>query len=401
MTTDDSKPSHSDDRTDLPTDDRSWGVAMIPDGEWSAPEATVMASIRDALDADEPPVLATVVGVEGSAYRGPGAKMLVAGDAGVGSITAGCLEGVLIDLAGEVRADGTPRVERFDLTGDDDVWGLGVGCNGVVDVLLEPLDSGYRPVVDAYDAGEAALVYTVVDADYSAAPVGDRAVAVGDDPTPDDPPSWFADDLADAAREFRREGVSDSVELPRPTGRIEVFVDSVTPPADLVVFGTGHDISPVVELARRADFRVTVAGFRGADATSERFPSADEVRSLSPARIREELDLDADTYAVVMTHNFVDDAIAVDELLASDVPYVGLMGPPERFEEIADQWREEGREVSPSELDRLYTPVGLDLGGGTPYQIAYSIVAELLAIGHGRAPDHLREPELLDCRLQP
>ena len=374
---------------------------MTPDQEWSAPETAVMASIRDAIESEESTVLATIVGVEGSAYRGPGAKMLVAGDTGVGSITAGCLESVLIDLAAEVREDGTPRVEQFDLTGDDDVWGLGVGCNGVVDVLLEPLDSGYLPVVDAFDAGETALVYTVVDADYSAAPVGDRAVAVGDDPIPEDPPDWFGDDLAHAAHECREGGDSATVELPRPTGRIEVFVDCVTPPADLVVVGTGHDVGPVAELAHRADFRVTVAGFRGADATSETFPAADTVRSLSPAEIREELDLDSDTYAVVMTHNFVDDAIAVDELLRSDVPYVGLMGPAERFTEIASQWREEGREVSPSELDRLYTPVGLDLGGGTPYQIAHSIVAELLAVRYGRSPDHLRESDVLDRPLQP
>jgi len=374
---------------------------MTPDREWSAPETAVMASIRDAIDAGDAPVLATIVGVEGSAYRGPGAKMLVAGDTGVGSITAGCLEDVLVDLAAAVREAGRPRVEQFDLTGDDDVWGLGVGCNGVVDVLLEPLDVDYRPVVDAYEAGETALVYTVVDADYSAAPLGDRAVAVGDDPIPAEPPSWFGDDLADAARECREAGDSSTVELPRPSGRIEVFVDPVVPPADLVVFGTGHDIRPVVELAHYADFRVTVAGFRGADATSETFPAADAVRSLSPAEIRDELDLDADTYAVVMTHNFVDDAIAVDELLQSDVPYVGLMGPAERFVEIADQWREEGRELSPSELDRLYTPVGLDLGGGTPYQIAHSIVAELLAVRYGRTPDHLRETGVLGGRLQP
>jgi len=374
---------------------------MIPEDEWSAPETAVMSSIRQAIDADESTVLATIVSVEGSAYRGPGAKMLVAGDTGVGSITAGCLEDVMIDLAAAVREEGRPRVEQFDLTGDDDVWGLGVGCNGVVDVLLEPLDEGYRPVVDAYDAGEDALVYTVVDADHSAAPVGERAVATGDDPVPDDPPAWFGDDLADAASEFRREEASGTVELPRPSGRIEVFVDSVTPPADLVVFGTGHDIAPVAELAHRVDFRVTVAGFRGADATSEKFPAADRVRSLSPADIREELDLDADTYAVVMTHNFVDDAIAVDELLQSDVPYVGLMGPAERFGEIAEQWREEGRAVSSEELDRLYTPVGLDLGGGAPYQIAHSIVAELLAVRYGRTPDHLRESDVLDRRLQP
>ena len=374
---------------------------MIPEDEWSAPETAVMSSIRQAIDADKSTVLATIVSVEGSAYRGPGAKMLVAGDTGVGSITAGCLEDVMIDLAAAVREEGRPRVEQFDLTGDDDVWGLGVGCNGVVDVLLEPLDEGYRPVVDAYDAGEDALVYTVVDADHSAAPVGERAVATGDDPVPDDPPAWFGDDLADAASEFRWEGASGTVELPRPSGRIEVFVDSVTPPADLVVFGTGHDIAPVAELAHRVDFRVTVAGFRGADATSEKFPAADRVRSLSPADIREELDLDADTYAVVMTHNFVDDAIAVDELLQSDVPYVGLMGPAERFGEIAEQWREEGRAVSSEELDRLYTPVGLDLGGGAPYQIAHSIVAELLAVRYGRTPDHLRESDVLDRRLQP
>ncbi|GAB3316213.1 MULTISPECIES: XdhC family protein [Haloplanus] len=374
---------------------------LVPDDEWSAPEADVMASIRRGIDAEGTPILATIVGVEGSAYRGPGAKMLVAGDTGLGSITAGCLEDVMLDLAAEVRADGRPRVEQFDLTGDDDVWGLGVGCNGVIDVLLEPLDGSLRPALDAYDEGRESLVYTVVDADHSAAPVGARTVAVGDDPTPADPPEWFGDDLAAAARECRRAGDSKTVECPRPDGRIAVFVDHVTPPADLVVFGTGHDVRPVTELARRADFRVTVAGFRGADATDERFPAAHTVRSLSPAQIRSKLDLDSDTYAVVMTHNFVDDAIAVGELLESDVPYVGLMGPAERFEEIAAEWREEGREPSEAALQRLYTPVGLDLGGGTPYQIAHSIVAELLAVRYGRTPTHLRAGESLERRLRP
>jgi xanthine dehydrogenase accessory factor len=372
-----------------------------PDDEWSAPEADVMASIRRGIDADETPVLATIVGVEGSAYRGPGAKMLVAGDTGLGSITAGCLEDVLLDLAAEVRAEGCPRVEQFDLTGDDDAWGLGVGCNGVIDVLLEPLDGSLRPALDAYEAGREAVVYTVVDADYSAAPIGERAVAVGDDPMPADPPAWFGEDLVEAARECRRAGDSEAVECARPGGRVAVFVDHVTPPADLVVFGTGHDVRPVIELAHQVDFRVTVAGFRGAAATDERFPAADTVRSLSPAQIRSELDLDSDTYTVVMTHNFVDDAIAVGELLDSDVPYVGLMGPAERFEEIVEEWRSEGREPSAADLRRLYTPVGLDLGGGTPYQIAHSIVAELLAVRYGKTPMHLRDDGGLERRLQP
>lgn len=275
-----------------------------------------------------------------------------------------------------------------------------VGCNGVIDVLLEPLSGSLRPALDAYDEGRTALVYTVVDADRSV-DAGARAVAVGDDPTPADPPAWFGDDVAEAARACRRTGDAETVESASPDGRIVVFADPITLPADLVVFGTGHDVRPVTELARRADFRVTVAGFRGASATSERFPAADDVRSLSPAQPRSELDLDGNTYAVVMTHNFVDDAIAVGELLRSGVQYVGLMGPTERFEAIVDHWRDEGEEQPAGAHDRLYTPIGLDLGGGTPYQIAHSIVAELLAVRYGRTPDHLRTGESLERRIQP
>ncbi|WP_251342772.1 XdhC family protein [Haloplanus halophilus] len=368
------------------------GAVVSLDDEWSAPETAVMDAIRRGIDGDGA-VLATIVDVEGSAYRGPGSKMLVDREAGVGSITAGCLEDVVVDLAGEVRETGRSRVERFDLTGDDDVWGLGVGCNGVIDILLEPIDEGYRPVVDAYDDGSDAVVYTVVGTDGTAT-VGDR-VTVVDGEAPTDPPAWFDDDLAAAAGAVVAERDSGTV---RADGT-EVFVDCVTPPAELVLFGTGHDVAPVAELAHRSDFRITVAGFRGADAKRERFPAADAVRSLSPAAVREELDLDADTYAVVMTHNFVDDAIAVDELLRTDVPYVGLMGPTERFERILDEWHADGREVTEAELDRLYTPVGLDLGGGTPYQIAHSIVAELLAVRFGRTPTHLRPSSL--ARLRP
>jgi xanthine dehydrogenase accessory factor len=138
---------------------------------------------------------------------------------------------------------------------------------------------------------------------------------------------------------------------------------------------------------------VTVLGFRGTSATAERFPAADEVRSTSPARLREAFDFDADTLTVVATHNYVDDRIAVDELLQTDVPYVGLMGPHERFEEMLEDFAEEGREFSEAELDRLYTPVGLDLGGGSPHQIALSIVSEALAVSNGREPGHLRDRE--------
>ncbi|MFB6197938.1 MAG: XdhC family protein, partial [Halobacteriaceae archaeon] len=170
-----------------------------------------------------------------------------------------------------------------------------------------------------------------------------------------------------------------------------VFIDGIAAPDDLVVVGTGHDIGPITELGSRANFRVTVIGFRGANADAERFPEADDVRSGSPAQIRDLFDFDENTHVVVATHNFIDDRLAIDELLATDVPYVGLMGPRERFEEMLDEFEAEDRTFSESELDRLYTPVGLDLGGGSPYEIAISIIGEILAISNGRTPGHLKD----------
>ncbi len=156
----------------------------------------------------------------------------------------------------------------------------------------------------------------------------------------------------------------------------------------MVIVGGGHDVSPVVDLALNVDFRVTVATFRGADRAKERFPDADRVLSTSPRSLTDDVPFDANTYVVVMSHNFIDDRLALAELLATDVPYIGLMGPKERFEEMLDAFEEEGEALD--NLDRVYTPVGLDLGGGAPYQVAHSIVAEALAVRNGREGSHLR-----------
>ena len=358
--------------------------------DWSVPETDLFEKIRTALRDGDDAVLATVIDVEGSAYRRPGAKMLIHPDGGgAGSITAGCLEDEVRALASDVLAGDSSRVETWDLTGANDVWGMGVGCNGVITVLLEPLTESYRPVVESHIRGEDVGVATVVGGDL---PIGQQSIyrfETGfDDGTL---PAWLLDRLTDPIEQLIADGRSNTLTVETETDTVEVFLEGVQVPPEVVVFGSGHDVAPVVELAKLVDFRVTVVTFRGTHADPERFPRADDILSTSPREVAELQNWDADTYAVVMTHNFVDDRITVEELLETPVPYLGLMGPVKRFDEMREKFAAEDRDLSDAELERIYTPIGLNVGGDTPYQIAYSIVGELLAVAHDRTPKHLRD----------
>ncbi|MXV64165.1 XdhC/CoxI family protein [Natronorubrum sp. JWXQ-INN-674] len=366
---------------------------------WSVPETEVVQRIHERLDADGTDVLATIVDVEGNAYRRPGAKMLLdeAGD-GVGSITAGCLEDELLAEAQSVRERGRPKLVTYDLMEDeDDVWGLGVGCNGVIDVLLEPLTDAYRPAVEAVVDGRDVAVLTVLEGDGDSFRRGDRVyyrpTAAALETPAGEPATDWPETLAEPAADLAERGRADVVEITHRGERLTVFIDGLAAPDELVVFGSGHDVGPVTELAAKNDFRVTVVGFRGSVDLADRFPDADATTTTAPAAVDEAIDLDDRTYAVVMTHNFIDDRLAVEQLLDSGVPYVGLMGPRERFEEMLEEFTEEGRSFDDETLSRLYTPIGLDLGGGSPYQIAHSIVAEVLAVANDRTPKHLTARE--------
>jgi xanthine dehydrogenase accessory factor len=366
------------------------------DRDWSVSEADVLSSLRDIRRSDRRGVLATVVDVEGRSYRRPGAKMVVdAEGGGRGHITAGCLEDEVVELAESVLERGEPRVETYDLTDDeDDVWGLGIGCNGIIDVLIEPVGPKHDPLVAAFEADDPVAGVTVLEGD---APTGARASYREGGVTPESErfPDWLASAVEGPAATLVEEDGSDTVTVETEQRSATVFVDGIRPAPWMIIFGSGHDVGPVAELAKKNGFRVAVVGFRGAIDLVDRFPAADAHVSTSPGRLAADLDVDlgGEVYAVVMTHNFVDDRLTVETLLDAGVPYVGLLGPRERFEEMLDAFEADGRTVSPEDLDSLYTPVGLDLGAGSPYAIATSVVAEVLTVSHDRRPRHLSERE--------
>jgi xanthine dehydrogenase accessory factor len=328
--------------------------------------AELLARLDELARAGRRAALATVVRIEGSAYRRPGAKLLVEeGGGALGSVSGGCLEADVREVAQGVLATGKPTLRHYNTGGDEDiVWGLGLGCNGRVEILVQPATDGplaalagrWRELL-AGDAPFAVLTTVAAEEELGAV----RLVAPGE-PVPALPPTG-------------RAGVYELA------GRA-VFVEPFMPPPHLLVCGADDDAIPLVAYAADAGFRVTVADHRPALLEPGRFPRA---TVLLPARAEEPdvaLPPAARTLAVVKTHSLAHDRAWVGRLLAAGLPYVGVLGPRERTRAIL-------RDLGADGDERVFGPVGLDLGADGPWQVATSIVAELLAFGARREPRHL------------
>lgn len=361
-------------------------------------EQTVISSAECILDSNSEAVLATVVDVEGSAYRHPGAKVLISeqGDH-QGSITAGCLNDQLSAIAEDVLAAGTPRLETFDLM-ENDTWGLGIGCNGVIMILFEPVSTRHSFLIQAHQTRDSALVGTILQSSVDGVdpwlPIHytpDQGISpIGGSPQL---PEWLRSSIARRAAQLFDTGSSEKVDFNGPDGGVvSVFLDGIVPSPRLVIIGTNHDVRPVVELASETAFHTTVVGYRGGTATSDRFPNADSVYSTTPARLQDSIEVDDRTYFVVMTHNFIDDRLTIAQLTDTPTPYIGLMGPRDRLEEMLKAYDDEAKPDA-DDLLKLYSPIGLNLGGGAPYEIAVSILSEILAIHNDRKPEHLHQRE--------
>lgn len=366
---------------------------------WSTTTAELYRELRERLDGNDSAVLATIVDVEGSAYRRQGAKMvIVPGDHSYGAITAGCLEGPVVNIASNVLDEGHPRVETFDLM-DNDEWGLGLGCNGVIDILLEPLDNSLDDALDSVLNHQPVTVMTAISSSDQNIDIGDRAVfdtaqsSLGEFDR-NQLPSGLISSASETITSLQASGGSKTVEIDTSTGCATVFIDHLEPVPELLIFGNQNDVHPVTKVGREAGFHVTVASSRGSRSDEADFPNANRVISTHPTDIDEAVRTPENTYAVLMSHNFLDDRLALETLLnETAVPYIGLMGPRKRFKEMQAEFDQEGVELSESQLQRVSTPVGLDLGADEPIQIAISIVSETLAIHHNRSGGRLKERE--------
>jgi xanthine/CO dehydrogenase XdhC/CoxF family maturation factor len=344
--------------------------------------------------------LATVVNIEGSSYRLPGARMLVADGAWMaGSVSGGCLEGDVVLRAREVLEKNQAIVVTYDTTSDEDiVFGVGLGCRGIIKVLIEPITPQrtksdlvdfIKRCIESRHTGVVATITSVTG--QTNATVGCRLVRDADGQSSSDIPDAALRTAVEAyiARTPTSE-VSHSTAFTLPDGAAEVFIEIVRPPLPFVVFGAGHDAIPAVRLAKELGWHVTVVDHRAAYATSERFPLANEVIIASPGEISGRVRLSSDTVALVMTHNFLRDLELLKILLPSEVRYVGLLGPRKRADELLAELERQSVRLTTEQRKRFYAPVGLDLGAEGPEGVALSVLAEIQAVVAQREPGHLR-----------
>ena len=341
--------------------------------------------------------LATVVEVQGSAYRRPGARMLVTDDGQLtGAISGGCLEGDARQRARQAIFRGQPALITYDTRDEDDPrHGLGPGCQGVVRILLEPLDFAApdNPVELLREFArhpEPTVLATVFETDDTGlrAAVGQRLLLTADGALRGTP--LLAGPLAEAARATLARGYSQVLDVATDAGPVRVLLEVLVPPVRLVVYGAGNDAQPLVHLAASLGWHITVIDGRPNLATIPRFPEAVAVLVVPVAELATQVP-DSGACHVLLSHNYAYDLAALQTLLPTAAPYIGLLGPRLKASRLLAEMNLSATEAANIMAHRLHSPIGLDLGSETPEEIALAIVAEIQAQRHARNGRPLRE----------
>jgi xanthine dehydrogenase accessory factor len=342
-------------------------------------------------------VLATVIAVEGSSYRKPGARMLLAQDGRrAGTVSGGCLEAEVARRAWWLTANG-PVVERYSTVDDEDERPYGSGCGGIVFLLLERRSTAaplLMALESAFKARIGLAIATVLEGQY----IGERANAGANEHDSQEAQRLVAADngqygpiageLKGLARLALENCTSFEQNLLFDGVLTRVLADYLAPRPGLWVFGAGDDAKPLVQLAQTLGWFVAVADGRSHLATRERFSTVDDLRVLPvfdlPETARHDLQLRPTDVAVVMTHSFDQDSRILASLLTLDAlpAYLGVLGPQRRTRELlAEAARLLDLPATADRIDRwlaqMHAPTGLDLGADTPAAIALSIVAEI------------------------
>jgi xanthine dehydrogenase accessory factor len=340
--------------------------------------------------------LATVVKVNGSAYRRPGARMLVSENGQLtGAISGGCLEGDALRKAQAVMFKKQASIVMYDTTDEDDQkFGVGLGCNGIIYVLIEPVNfedihNPVRLLQIALETREPAIVLTAFDLDpTSTKQPGTLACLKSSKHVCKPLTSDLLDlksfvDFDNETNEFKTIKIE---KIPKGDD-LHCLVEPIYPPVQVLLFGAGNDTIPVCRMADLLGWEVTVIDGRKTHATSGRFPSAKAILVSPAAEAIEQLLVDQHTVALLMTHNFEYEAVILESLAPLPLPYIGILGPKKKTQKLIERLAQKGIQIP---LDRIYGPMGLQIGAEGSEAIALSVLSEVMAVLHRQPGSFLR-----------
>lgn len=363
-----------------------------------------MKEIRDILKAfgeaqklGKQTALATVVHVEGSSYRRPGARMLIEDDGQLtGAISGGCLEGDALRKALLVMSEKRSRLVTYDTMDDDDAkFGVGLGCNGIIQVLIEPIDISnpnnpiqyLKAVNEKRQTGVLITLFSLQD--KKDLQHGTCLLLKEDGSLIEHTPVLKDVLLADAKEALVDQNTSFKNYISE-NHNLTAFVEVIKPPIAVIIIGAGNDVMPVVDMADILGWEAIVIDGRANYAKKERFMSACQVLVSKPELVLEQITIDEHTVFLLMTHNYNYDMAMLKQLLNKNVAYIGMLGPKKKRERMLNELKDEGLTFTEQQLSVLHSPVGLDIGAETSEEIAVSILAEIKALFAGKDVQSLR-----------
>lgn len=350
----------------------------------------IVAAYQKAVEQGKKTALATVVLVEGSAYRRAGARMLITEDGQLtGAISGGCLEGDALRKARMVIMQQEALLVTYDTMDDDDAkLGVGLGCNGIIHILIEPiLDTAENPITllqKIITVHADAVLITLFSIDNRKAAQPGTCVCLTNDIftlTKENIPFW--DELIMAAQETLANRQSQNNTY-KAEWSFTAFVEHIKPLVSLVIIGAGNDAVPLTQLASVLCWDITIVDGRNNYAVPERFPLAKRVIVSKAENVLSHIKVNDWTAVVLMTHNYIYELELLRTLLPLNLPYVGVLGPKKKLDRMLDELEEAGTRITNEQSANIYGPVGLDIGSESPEEIALSIIAEIKAVLSGR-----------------
>ncbi|MBE9462473.1 XdhC family protein [Dyadobacter subterraneus] len=351
----------------------------------------IIEAYHRTLTAGKRMALATVVHVEGSSYRRPGARMLVTEDGQLtGAISGGCLEGDALRKALLAISQQTNKLVTYDTMDDDDdaKFGVQLGCNGIVNILFEPInvENENHPIALLEQATKQrinAVLVTIFSMNNRANQPGTGLLLVDNEAhlIVENRFGKYVDTVIQDSLTALRSEQSLFNTYSFEGNKLTAFIEFVKPPVSLVIVGAGNDAIPLVGMASLLGWTITVVDGRANQATAQRFPLAQKVLVAKSSEVISQINCDAQTVFVLMTHNYNYDLGVLREYLNSKSSvYIGSLGPKKKLERMLTDLKNDGFEITKEQISSIYGPVGLDIGAETSEEIALSVLAEIKAV---------------------